>query len=193
CTLNPGIWATMGCNDGWDNVPPVSDAYGWQCGPMAFDIAALQVLYGANTTYHTGDDDYKLPMTNGTGTFWSCIWDAGGSNDVIDGSAATGNCTINLNEASLKGGDPNAGGFVSWVDGIIGGFTIAHNVVIENATGGSGNDTLTGNAVGNILTGNAGNDTLDGGAGNDTMIGGLGDDTYVIDTLSDKITEAGGE
>ena len=34
----------------------------------------------------------------------------------------------------------------------IGGFTIANGVTIENATGGSGNDTLTGNSAANVLT-----------------------------------------
>jgi len=190
--LNQGIWTVMSYNDGWNSRPPVSSAYGFEETPMAFDIAALQVLYGANTSYHTGDDTYALPIKNGAGTGWSCIWDAGGT-DVIDGSVATASCTINLNQASLQAGDPNAGGFVSSAYGIVGGFTIANAAVIENATGGKFNDALTGNAIGNVLTGNAGNDTLDGGAGNDTTIGGLGDDTYVLDSLSDKITEASGE
>ena len=34
--------------------------------------------------------------------------------------------------------------------------------LIENAIGGSGNDTITGNTANNKLTGGAGNDTLDG-------------------------------
>jgi Ca2+-binding RTX toxin-like protein len=57
-----------------------------------------------------------------------------------------------------------------------GGYTIANGVVIENASGGSGNDVLIGNASDNVLTGNAGNDTLMGRAGNDRLIGGAGDD-----------------
>src|SRR5215813_5619625 len=28
--LNQGIWTTMGYNDGWDNDPPTSEAYGYQ-------------------------------------------------------------------------------------------------------------------------------------------------------------------
>lgn len=44
----------------------------------------------------------------------------------------------------------------------------AVGTVLENLTGGQGNDTLRGNTSGNILTGGAGNDTLDGAAGNDT-------------------------
>lgn len=55
--------------------------------------------------------------------------------------------------------------------------SIAYNVTIENATGGSGNDTLNGNDEDNRLTGNAGNDTIAGGGGKDTLIGGTGNDT----------------
>ena len=35
---------------------------------------------------------------------------------------------------------------------------------IDNAIGGSGNDTITGNAIANTLNGGGGNDTLTGGA-----------------------------
>ncbi len=47
----------------------------------------------------------------------------------------------------------------------------------ENATMGSGNDSVTGNASDNVINGGGGNDTLDGGAGNDTLDGGAGNDT----------------
>ena len=45
------------------------------------------------------------------------------------------------------------------MDGIFGGLTIANGVVIENASGGSGNDTIRGNSADNVLVGNAGDDT----------------------------------
>lgn len=51
------------------------------------------------------------------------------------------------------------------------------NVTIENAVGGSGNDTIIGNAVANKLVGGAGNDTLQGGGADDTLDGGAGIDT----------------
>jgi len=35
-----------------------SPNYGHDATPMAFDIAAIQFLYGANTSYHTGTDIY---------------------------------------------------------------------------------------------------------------------------------------
>ena len=48
--------------------------------------------------------------------------------------------------------------------------------LIENATGGSGNDVIKGNAANNVLNGNAGNDQLFGYDGNDTLNGGDGAD-----------------
>ncbi|MGE0165701.1 MAG: M10 family metallopeptidase C-terminal domain-containing protein, partial [Dongiaceae bacterium] len=196
--LNQGIWTTMTYNDGWNLVPATADQFGWQGTPMALDIAALQRLYGANMAFNTGDQTYELPDSNGLGTFWSCVWDAGGMDQISAGNIDAA-CTINLNDAPLAG--PNAGGFVSWVSGIIGGFTIANNVVIENAAGGKGNDTLTGNEADNLLSGGAGNDsligdaggdTLDGGLGIDKMAGGAGDDTYIVDDSKDVVTELAG-
>ncbi|WP_426994723.1 calcium-binding protein [Methylomonas sp. CM2] len=43
------------------------------------------------------------------------------------------------------------------------------------------------------MVGGAGNDTLNGGAGNDALIGGSGNDTYMVDSVSDVVTEAAGE
>lgn len=51
----------------------------------------------------------------------------------------------------------------------------------------------TGNALNNVIIGNAANNVLDGGTGNDSLTGGLGDDTYVIDVLTDVITENANE
>lgn len=47
---------------------------------------------------------------------------------------------------------------------------IAFNTWIENAIGGSGDDTITGNSRSNEITGGAGDDTIDGGDGNDIAI-----------------------
>ncbi len=45
---------------------------------------------------------------------------------------------------------------------------IAHNAEIENAIGGSGDDTITGNNLNNVIKGNDGNDTINGGDGTDS-------------------------
>ncbi|MBJ7250037.1 MAG: M10 family metallopeptidase C-terminal domain-containing protein [Acetobacteraceae bacterium] len=198
--LNQGIFTVMSYNDGWATQYPSHAAinYGWTATPMALDIAAIQLLYGANTTYASGNDTYRLATVNGSGTFWSCIWDTGGV-DVISNAGSSLASIINLNAAPLTG--PNAGGYVSYAPSIIGGFTIANGVLIENATGGNANDTLIGNTANNLLTGNAGvdslsggagNDTLDGGAGADMMIGGDGNDRFLIDSASDQVIEIAG-
>lgn len=80
--LNQGIWTTMSYNDGWSDHYSDTQAYGWQGSLMAFDIAALQKLYGANTNTATGDNVYQLPVANQAGTYWSCIWDAGGTDTI---------------------------------------------------------------------------------------------------------------
>jgi serralysin len=181
--LNQGIWTTMSYNDGWKDAQSSSDAYGWQATPMALDIAAIQLIYGANMSYATGNTAYTLPTSNKSGTYWSCIWDAGG-NDTITANNSTDACTINLNEATLI--DENAGGFISRVSNIYGGFTIANGVVIENAIGGKSADTIIGNAAHNTLMGNQGNDTIIGGLGSDSLYGGIGSDYFKMTTINDS-------
>jgi len=128
---------------------------------MPFDIAALQHIYGANSSHNTGNDTYSLPTTR-----WEAIWDAGGI-DTISAAGRTANVTIDLNEGTHP----------SWQTGGNGGYLVAFGAHIENATGGGGNDRLTGNAFGNRLQGGAGSDSLDGGPGGDALFGGRGIDT----------------
>ena len=83
------------------------------------------------------------------------------------------------------------------------GQTITLNGDIENATGGTGNDTLTGNDGANCLSGSGGDDTLnglggddrslDGGNGADTMNGGDGADGIRDDQGDDKLNGEGGD
>ena len=178
--LNQGLYTMMSYNDGWQTRPggPLLDTgvvqYGYEGTPMALDIAALQYLYGANTSYKAGDDGYVLASVNQSGTFYACLWDAGGTDTIRNTSAMAS--TIDLRDATL-GHDAGGGGYLSYVTGIEGGYTIAHGAVIENATGGSAADGITGNDVANVLRGNGGNDTISGGLGNDQITGGSGRDT----------------
>lgn len=205
--LNQGIFTMMSYYDGYPEGslgpldPDVTPNNGWSGTPMALDIAALQYLYGVNTSFRTGDDVYTLPKANGAGTFYSCIWDAGGIDTIMAGNNQS--AVIDLRAATLTVG-PGGGGFVSSQDGIFGGFTIANGAVIENGTGRGGADRITGNAAANQLDGKAGddtlrglggddflygrngNDTLEGGRGSDTLSGGGGSDTFVFAALADS-------
>jgi serralysin len=186
--LDQGVYTTMAYNDGWkldpDGLPPAAGPYGFQGTPMAIDIAVLQEKYGANLSYHTGDDVYTLPGSNGPGTFFSCIWDAGG-NDAI-AYAGLRAATIDLRAATLQV-EPGGGGFISYVHGVFGGFTIANGVTIENAFSGSGNDMLVGNNADNLLSAGAGNDTLMSGPGNDTVYAGPGNDLIYVGSGNDVL------
>jgi serralysin len=197
--MNQGIYTMMGYNDGWVKAPhgvTPSQLFGWQAGPMAFDIAALQQMYGVNTQTAKGDTTYALPETNRVGTFYSCIWDAGGT-DAIKGAASKTN-TIDLRAATLdyaQGG----GGWVSYAAGVHGGFTIANGAVIENATGGGKADRITGNGARNVLDGldelsaGGGNDQLYGGSGSDQLAGGDGNDRLLGGSGADRLTGGKGE
>ncbi|MCK1499191.1 FG-GAP-like repeat-containing protein [Bradyrhizobium sp. 188] len=180
-----------------------NEAYGYPQTYMANDILALQTMYGANYTTQGGTTVYTWSPTtgqefiNGAGQpadnggaggsanrIYETIWDGGGV-DTYDLSNYTTNLSINLN--------PGASSLFSSVQlaNLGNGHYASGNVYnaylynndarshIDNAIGGSGNDTIIGNAIANALTGGSGNDTLTGGGGNDSIIGGLGTDTAV--------------
>tara|TARA_B100001175_G_C19323638_1_gene548998 strand:- start:96 stop:548 length:453 start_codon:yes stop_codon:yes gene_type:complete len=67
-----------------------------------------------------------------------------------------------------------------WSNKQHGNLGIAFEAVIENGTGGSGNDSIIGNSANNTLKGNAGNDNLFGRGGIDILIGGEGKDTFKL-------------
>lgn len=187
--LNQGIFTMMSYNDGFptgpdgEQNPSAMPGFGWEGTPMALDIAALQHLYGANMSYHTGDDVYTLPILNQAGTYYSCIWDAGGIDAINAGGSE--NCVINLNAATLKVA-PGGGGFVSMHEGVFGGFTIAKGVVIENAGSGAGNDKLIGNKFANVMVAGNGDDALKGGVGGDGLFGEGGNDTFIYARARDS-------
>ena len=187
--LNQGVFTMMSYNDGFPTGPEgkqkISDipSFGWEGTAMAIDIAALQYLYGANMSYHTGNDVYRLPEINQSGTFYSTIWDAGGLDTIVAGGDS--DCSINLNAATLKL-ESGGGGVFSSHDGILGGFSIANKVTIENARGGGGDDTLIGNKSVNVLSGGEGADTLQGDRGADELRGGSGLDRFVYSQRQDS-------
>jgi len=150
--------------------------------PMVLDIAAMQYLYGANTSYHTGNDVYTFDPA---APFFRTIWDAGGHDTISVGNFSQP-CSIDLTPGNYSCirilSDPLPAGYTGGTAPTYDGTNnlgIAYGTVIEDAIGGAGNDTLIGNTADNALTGGAGNDTLTGGAGNDALDGGSGIDTSI--------------
>lgn len=190
---NQGLYTVMGYNDGRldDGLDPsVTPGYGWSGGPMAFDIFAIQKIYGANNNYHSGNNTYRLPETNDVGTYYETIWDVGGRDWLVhDGD---GMSTIDLRAASLRSGDAYAGGRLSSADGIHGGYTIANGVIIENAAGGSGRDVIIGNQARNVILAGEGEDVVNGLAGDDILRGEAGNDILKGAGGSDRLYGGGG-
>ena len=141
---NQMVYTTLSNNRG--QYISIGNTFGYPVTPMAFDIAAIQFLYGPNTTYHSGSDGYGLPDEK-------CSRQQTGNAFGIPAGPTPSFMTEKRTPRSICAprrssmGDPIAGGAISRVDGIFGGLTIANGVVIENAAGGSGNDTITGNST----------------------------------------------
>ena len=142
-----------------------------------YDYAALAYLYNAKPIY-TGDDTYTFTATSGHSV--QSIYDDGGI-DTLDASGLTSAVTLNLNVAAL--GTLSSVGLTSGGQAAIDNLSLGLNSVIENATGGSGDDKLVGNSANNTLIGNDGNDTLIGQLGNDSMTGGEGSDIFGLSNI----------
>lgn len=148
-----------------------SGSYRFVMTPMIADILAMQELYGAaaarpaNTVYgfgSTAGDLYDFGFYSTAPAL--TIYDSGGTDWLVASGYSAGQL-IDLRSGRL-----------SDIGGLIGNIAISLTTVIENAEGGSGNDTMFGNSAGNRLVGGAGNDLMRGGSGNDVLAGGGGND-----------------
>jgi serralysin len=177
-----------------------NEAWGYAQSLMMYDIAALQHMYGAWFGYNSTNTTYTFSTTTGemfvngvrqddtppgANRIFRTIWDGNGI-DTYDFSNYTTNLSIDLTPGGWSDLDANG----NFQNAYLGGGNYARGHVfnalqyngdarslIENANGGSGNDTIVGNSANNLLNGNSGNDTINGRDGNDTIYGGVGNDT----------------
>lgn len=178
---------------------------------MVLDIAVIQHLYGANMSVGSGNNVYNLEDV--IRNSYKAIWDAGG-NDKIQYSG-TEDVVIDLraghlnqNAAAIIGEGVvahNYNGAAGYYNGLydgnqydekgaelFGGYYIANNVVIENASGGSGDDRIIGNDANNILMGGDGDDTIYGHGGDDIIYGQAGNDRIYGGAGADILYGGGG-
>ena len=173
-----------------NNTSIVAD-FAWVISAMTADIIAIQNLYGVPTNVGSTAGSTSWGMNSNLNGYLGLICDAffdGTSNSSIYAGNpicltvwdSGGRDTLNLSNTSRDQRIDLRSEAISDVYGLIGNLIIGRGTIIENAIGGSGNDTLIGNSAAN---------TLNGGAGADALIGGLGSDIYITDGR-DTITEA---
>lgn len=171
-----------------------NETWGYAQSFMMYDIAALQYMYGADFTTNSGNTTYRWsPQTgqqfiNGVGQavpgdnrIFTTVWDGGGI-DTYDFSKYKTSLEIDLRPGEwtcLSLSQTAALGFLHFARGSIANSLLYEGdlrSLIENAIGGSDDDTIVGNVIANILKGGGGNDRLSGREGNDTLVGGTGMD-----------------
>ena len=142
-------------------------------------LAGVTIDPAAGTTTGQGDDEFAdIEEFVGSDFNDTMIWDGssvfygGDGRDTVDASAMTTGVTIDLSGGALFPGQD-----------------------VENAIGGSGDDTITGNDFRNSLWGGPGHDMIDGGLSNDTLNGGPGPDVLDGEEGADLVSyrsETGG-
>lgn len=187
------------------------EAYGIATGsypyqPMAFDIAAIQYLYGANWNTYAGDTTYTYDPT--ASVLFITHWDGGGV-DTYNFASYTANLKIDLRPGAWI----DLGYQYALLDTISPVYATGNirnpylyngdlRSLIENANGGSGADSIAGNQAANALNGGAGHDTLygyegadtlNGQSGDDQLFGGDGDDVLIGGSGADTLTGGAGD
>lgn len=153
-----------------------SGVIGFSAG-VPLDTTSIMLMDGADR-YIAADTALKVDGGAGNDTMSGAGggWYLGqGGQDSLTGAAASDTLDGGLGADTLNG--------LGGSDILIGGDAF------DTLLGGTGDDSLSGGTGNDSLTGGEGNDTLDGGTGDDTMKGNAGDDTYVIDSLTDVLSE----
>lgn len=198
-------------NGTWDNPQSL----------MMYDIAAIQYLYGANFGANSGSTTYTFSTTtgemfiNGVGQgasganrVFRTVWDGNGTDtynlsnyttdlhiDLAPGSWSDFDVGGNFQRADLAGNEAGVAAGTHMSRGHLFNALQYNNdsrSLIENAIGGSGDDSIEGNDARNNLEGRNGNDTLRGYDGNDTLRGGNGNDLLFGNNQNDQLIGGAG-
>ncbi|ODC04406.1 hypothetical protein BFW38_13560 [Terasakiispira papahanaumokuakeensis] len=129
-------------------------------GPMLYDVAAIQYLYGANTQHQSGDDTYTFSVDE---PVLENIWDGGGY-DTIDLSNQNIGANVDLREGHFSDIGVKYDSY-NMPEQAIDNVSIAMGTVIESVVGTRFDDQIVGNDADNWFYGGAGNDTLIGNGG----------------------------
>lgn len=140
------------------------------------------VLIGAKAFNGTGNDSTNIIAGNDLDN----VIDGGAGADSLRGGAGEDTYIVDHKRDKIV---ELAGNGTDTVRASV-SYNLGDNV--ENLTlVGTSAIKATGNALDNHLVGNGGANVLDGGAGADIMEGGEGGDIYIVDSLSDTVTDTG--
>ena len=152
----------------------------------------------SSITYTLGANVENLALTgieaiNGTGNALNNVLTGNSGSNILDGGIGADTMTGGLGDDTYvvdNAGDITCESAGEGTDIVLSSVSYTLNADIENLIlTGTGAINGAGNALDNKITGNDGSNILDGGAGADTMAGGLGNDTYVVDNVSDIVSE----
>jgi Ca2+-binding RTX toxin-like protein len=187
-----------------------NETWGYAQSLMMYDIAAVQHMYGANYATNGGNSTYSWNAATGEmaingvrqgapggNKVFLTIWDGGG-NDTYDLSGYATNLNVDLRPGEWTKTSAAQLAKLHWDGSKVAVGNIANALLfqgdtrslIENAIGGSGNDSLTGNDGINLLRGGGGSDKLYGLGGADTLSGGAGTDIFDFNSVKDSLSSA---
>lgn len=158
--LATGVTSYIGITRTAQSMVNFERAFGGSAGDVLVGNSANNILYG-----NGGNDSFD--GGNGDDTFYGGL-----GSDTVLYTSSTAPVRIDLVAATASFPTLTA--------------KAEYLYDIENATTGSGGDTLLGNGLANTFRGGAGADRLQGGGGADILIGGAGADVFAFTASTDS-------
>ncbi|MFT3988521.1 calcium-binding protein [Aestuariivirga sp.] len=205
-TLDARGWQFESWNDPYDQIIRLDGSsgndviHGPNQGSSIFGFGGTNQMFGGSgdDTIVSNEDDFADKIDGGTGNDYVIVYRSGSTAaftiNLLHGGGGTdigdGTTLKHFDGLLFEGG--------SGSDRVVGGNGLS-DTLLDNLSGGGGNDFLKGldgndqlnGGTGNdTLIGDAGDDSLAGGEGRDVMTGGAGADVFVFTTLSESAAGA---